>query len=423
VDGSLTVGLLTVSLLLGHQPPAAPWRALDGTGYLLAVLAVLPVLLRRTAPWSVLLASFAAWTALIALGFWPVVGVYGPLLAVYSTAACRGRPGAVAGVSLLAGIWIFAGLVTPGSDMRAVVSQAVVVPPAFGLFGLQACRLADRNRRLAQLTEQLHRERAAHAEHAVTTERLRIARELHDVVAHHLSVVSVQSGLASYVFDADPPTARAALTTITQTSAEALEEMRSMLQVLRLGQNPAHGSAVTGGSEASDGERVPGASVSRTAADAEQDGDGGQPLRPLPALVRLPELIERLGAAGMEIRFSVSGMQRPLPPGVELCAYRIIQEALTNTLKHAGPTGVDVALHYGPVLLVGRVIDDGPRSPAGPGAAWALARPTVPGSGNGLIGMHERVRIYGGTLRAEPRPQGGFEVVFTLPSAPTPAQH
>lgn len=299
VDASLTVGLLTVCLALGHDRPPEPWRGLDPLGYLLAALTVLPVLARRSAPWTALVMCCAAYTALMTLGFWPVIGTYGTMLAGYSVAAYRGRRGAVGGTLLMAAMWVYGGLATPHShDARSVLIQAVVVPPLLSLFGLQAFQLDDRNRQLATATEQLKQEQADRAQHAVTAERLRIARELHDVLAHHLSVVSVQAGLAGYVFDADPVTARAALTTIARTSAEALEETRGLLQVLR---------------PASERTRPPtaGTAVAPEPGDAQPGAETASALRPLPGLPRVEDLVDRMRAAGLDTRLLVSGQERP----------------------------------------------------------------------------------------------------------------
>ena len=387
VDGALVVGQLAIAILLGAEPPPGPWHPLDVLGALLVALTVLPLAVRRRWPWGALGACCAAWTALIAAGYWPVIGCYGPILAVYTVAACRGARGAAGAVLLTASAWVYAGFTTPHSSMKSVLVQAAVVPAVVAFVGLQSHRLQDRNRRLEELTVLLRREQLARAENAVAAERLRIARELHDVVAHHLSVVSVQSGLATYVFDNDPPTAREALGAIALASTEALEEMRGLLQLLRARPDTVKGPEPSGA----------GRTVSAS---------------PPPGLSRLAELVERVRSAGLSARLLETGQQRPLTEGVELCAYRIVQEALTNTLKHAGSTDVVVTLHYGPALLVGRIVDDGPRR-----GGIASPRPEpLPGTRQGLIGMHERVRIHGGTLHAEPRRSGGFEVIFTLPA-------
>ncbi|RAG83109.1 sensor histidine kinase [Streptacidiphilus pinicola] len=411
MDSALAVGLLAVTVLLGSQggESAAPWRALDVPGDVLTTLTVLPVAARRRAPLSVLGACCGAWIVLIAAGYWPVVGSYGPMLALYSLVAARGWAGATAGAPPLGAVWVFGGLRAPhtGTGLEAIVAQAVVVPTVLAMFGLQAYRLAQRNRQLAHLTAQLAQEQAARARHAVTTERLRIARELHDVIAHHLSVVSVQTGLASYVFDSDPATARGALQTIADASGEALEETRTLLHLLR-----------TGADSGTDPQAPDGASP-RTTSPA-RSGPATPAPRPVPALSRIVELVDRMGTVGVDAELTVTGRERPLAQRVELSAYRIVQEALTNTLKHAGPTRAQIALHYGTEELTGRITDHGSTTAAAD--APPGGRTEIPGSGNGLIGMQERVRMLGGTVRAEPRAHGGFEVVFTLPAIPGQAE-
>jgi signal transduction histidine kinase len=220
-------------------------------------------------------------------------------------------------------------------------------------------RLQESHRRLAEVSHTL-------ARRAVVEDRLRIARELHDVVAHHMSVVAVQAGLARYVLRADPDTADAALGTVLDTSGEALDELRRVLELLRLGTDGADAGAV-------------------------------------PGLAYLPELLHRVRAAGVPVDVEITGTRRPLPSGVELCAYRVIQEGLTNVLRHAAPAAARVGLHYGDGTLRVTVTDDGTRTPS--------RQPP----GKGLMGMRERAMLYGGTVEAGPRPGGGFEVRLELP--------
>jgi signal transduction histidine kinase len=184
-----------------------------------------------------------------------------------------------------------------------------------------------------------------------------------------MSVISVQAGLARYVMGSDPDTASGALDTVLGTTAEALDEMRRMLALLRT--------------------------------------DDGEPYHPAPGLDRLDDLVERVRGAGVPVDLVVTGDRRPLAPGVDLCAYRVVQECLTNVLKHAGPASATVTLKYEPDRLVARVEDDGCRP--------AAAQPEQAG-GHGLIGMRERARLYGGTLAAGRRAEGGYAVVLTLPT-------
>jgi signal transduction histidine kinase len=223
-----------------------------------------------------------------------------------------------------------------------------------------------------------HQERARRA---VIDERIRIARELHDVVAHHLSVISIQAGLAKYVYRSDPETAGTALDTVESLITETLREMRRMLMLLRV--------------------------------EATEPGHPEDAYHPAPGLADLPMLVDRVRAAGVDVGLTVTGTPRPLPPGVELCAYRVLQESLTNVLTHAAPTSAHVVLDYGTTTLTVRVTDDGPAEPAGERSARLT-------TGQGLIGMRERALLYGGTLEARPRHPRGYTVQLVLPTAGMP---
>lgn len=232
-------------------------------------------------------------------------------------------------------------------------------------------------RELEMRASLLEREREEQARLAVALERERIARELHDEVAHALTVMVVQAGAAERLVETDPAGASEALQAITTTGRGALADMRRMLAGLR----------------------------------AEQSG---LDLAPQPGVADLPALADRLGEAGLPVELSVQGEARPLPPIVDLSAYRIVQEALTNALRHAGPARARVLLRYGPDALELRITDDGR-------GAQPPATVGEPASGHGLIGMRERVAIFAGELRAGPRPEGGFAVEASIPLRPEPA--
>ena len=219
----------------------------------------------------------------------------------------------------------------------------------------------------ARLAEQT---REAEAERRVAEERLRIARELHDIVSHTISVINVQAGVAAHVMAEQPALAHEALLTIKATSKEALRELRGMLGVLR-------------------------------------DVDAAQPRGPAPGLAQLDILIATARQAGIATTVVTSGETRPLPPSVDLAAYRIIQEALTNVLRHAGPASAEVRLSYEQDSVRLDVGDDGQ------GTA-AFSEPQER-SGHGIIGMRERAVAAGGTLEAGPCPNGGFGVHAWLP--------
>lgn len=212
-------------------------------------------------------------------------------------------------------------------------------------------------------------ERAAAEKRRADEERLRIARELHDVLAHSISVINVQAGVGLALLDSDPEQARTALTTIKAASKEALGEVRQVLDTLR--------------------------------------APGRAPRAPAPGLDRLPELVEQAADAGLTVEVETAGEPVALPPGADLAAFRIVQEALTNVVRHSGSRTARVRIAYAPGRLDLRIDDEGPAtgSPAG-------------GSGNGLAGMRERAAALGGTIDAGPRPDGGFGVRAELPVRP-----
>jgi signal transduction histidine kinase len=226
---------------------------------------------------------------------------------------------------------------------------------------------------LAQLEERARRleaEREENALRAVRDERTRIARELHDVVAHHVSAIAVQAGAAAEIVERNPQRAREALNFIQETSRQALTEMRAMLNVLR--------------------------STEEVAAARE----------PQPSLAQIDRLVGQSRAAGLPVTLRVEGTARPLPEALDLSAYRIVQEALTNSLKHAGPAHASVLVHYADDTLELDISDDG-QGPNG--------QPSEMGGGRGLIGMRERVALFGGELVTGAVPGHGFRVHARLP--------
>ncbi|GAA2103833.1 sensor histidine kinase [Streptomyces albiaxialis] len=376
-DLAIALGITAISLSLSHDRVPAGWSGADTRGTLLTCAVNLPLAFRRRAPLPLCLGTLALWTGYVALDYWPVVNTLGPLLALYTVASLRPLREAIGCALLLAAVWNFAGTTGEESSWATVLGQSVVYAAVICGFGHLARKAARRNVQLAELAEQLRRERAGAERRAVAEERVRIARELHDVVAHHMSVISVQAGLADYVFGSDPETARGALGTIADTSGEALVELRRLLAVLRV----EDGDSLVGAPHGEQAEFVP-----------------------APGLDRLPELAERVRAAGVPVEVTVTGEPHAPPPGLDQCAYRVVQEALTNVLKHAYPARARVAVEHRPRELVVTVTDDG-RGTDQP----------VPSGGHGLIGMRERARIYGGRVSAGPRAGGGYEVRLTLP--------
>ncbi|MET7702565.1 sensor histidine kinase [Streptomyces sp. NPDC005485] len=214
------------------------------------------------------------------------------------------------------------------------------------------------------------RSREEEARLRVAEERMRIARELHDVVAHHMALANAQAGTAKHLARSHPEQAERILGTLADTTSSALRELKTTVGLLR------------------------------------QANDTDAPLEPAPGLVRLPELTAACRSAGVKVTVSTEGTVRPLSPGVDLTAFRIVQEALTNVTKHASAATVQVGLAYTHDRLTITVTDDGAgTTPAAP----------APGHGFGLIGMRERAQSVGGDLRAGRRPDGGFEVMTALP--------
>jgi signal transduction histidine kinase len=340
-------------------------------GLVLLLLQVAPLLWRRSHPSLVLLVVAGAFGAKILLGFNPGIAGVGLLVAMYSVAAYE------FGVRRLvflvaAGLFFVAGFVVFGVTGNPR-SFAITVP---SLFFVTAWLIGDylRTRRayVAQLEDRaarLERERDQDRRLAADEERTRIARELHDVVAHDVSVIAIQAGAARAVQATRPEAAAQALGLIETTARDTLIELNRLLGVLRASN---------------------GAAPDR---------------RPQPGIGQLAGLVEELRAAGLEVDARVEGEARPLPPAVDLSAYRIVQEATTNVLKHARARRVDIRVHYAETMLALDIRDDG----AGNGADPASS------SGHGLIGMRERVALFGGELRAGRNPAGGFSVHARLP--------
>ncbi|MFC9815519.1 sensor histidine kinase [Streptomyces virginiae] len=388
VDSGLALGYVGAGLLLGRERPPAGWQPLDELGAVLTVLVGLALLARRIAPVAVFATSNALWIVFIACGYWPVVNSMPPLLGLYTVAATRGLRTSVGCAVVVTGTWVYAGLGNAeNSSMPTVLAQAVLFPAVVFVVGRGSGRLAERNRQFAELTFQLREQQEENARRALTEERVRIARELHDVVAHHMSVISLQAGMASYVFPTDPAASRRALDTIAGTSREALEEMRRMLDLLRVGRE----------------DRPDGRTDLDPDPDADPDDDA---YAPAPGLELLDRLLDRVRGAGVHVTMEVVGTPTPLPQGMELCVYRVIQEALTNVLKHAGPTSAAVTLRHESRAVVVTVTDEG---------SGAFRTNTVIAPGHGVIGMRERAKIYGGSVTAGPRTRGGFEVRLVLP--------
>ena len=250
-------------------------------------------------------------------------------------------------------------------------------------FGNVAWLSARRQAELVDRAEQLRLSQQRNIRGAVVDERVRIARDLHDVVAHHVAVMGVQAAAARRVLDRDPSVASEALRAVEETARSAVGELRGLLWVLR--------------SDTPDDDRI------TAAAETTPDGASDEARRSAPGMAELPELIASARNAGLEVTHGVYGDEQPVPDGVAVSAYRVVQEALTNVIKHAGPCRVDVRVRYRATSLEIEVTDDGTGTTAG-------GR-----QGFGLLGMRERVAVHDGELEAGPRPGGGFRVRATFP--------
>lgn len=350
-------------------------REWDALGVGLVVLQVLPLLWRQRAPRLVAWLTMAVWVVLQGVGYPQSLAIISPFIALYGLAAYLPRRQALLHAGLIGGLlfaWTAIGFfVTDNVAWTAIASVTfgVVLPVVLGFVeSARAARMAELERFHARQEEA----KSAAAREAVNSERARIARELHDVVAHEMTVMTLQAeGARRLAADADPRLAEA-LATIAASGRSGLAEMQRMIGVLR---------------ESAEG--------------------GGQGLTPAPSLRDIPGLARQVREAGMPVRLVMTG-DSPMPAGVELNAFRIVQEGLTNALKYAGPgASVTVELRRLPNEVTVMVRDDG---------RGAAAAPATHG-GHGLVGMRERVEALGGTLDVGPATGGGYVVKASLPTA------
>ncbi|MGW2015402.1 sensor histidine kinase [Streptomyces sp. NPDC001927] len=385
VDSFWAVVLFGLSVLwVGSTYPAVDNPAAYGV---VAALLCLVVALRRRAPEKMLVLTIVIGVAQLAFGLMPFFADFAMLVIIYTVAAHDG-PRWASRLALAAGLSAATLSQLRWPDQEEINSTAahvfftIIMTVPFALAWVLGDSLRTRRAYFAQLEERasrLEQEREAQAKVAVAAERARIARELHDVVAHNVSVMVVQADGAAYVLDSSPDQAKQALETISSTGRQALAEMRRLLGILRTGEHKEAGEYV-----------------------------------PQPDVEQIEDLVEQVRGAGLTVDFRIEGTPRPLPSGVELTAYRIVQEALTNTRKHGGPdVGASVRLVYFDDGLGLLVEDDGR------GATHEMYEDGgADGRGHGLIGMRERVGMVGGTLDAGPRPGGGFRISALLPLKP-----
>ena len=361
--GILLLGVFQIvgTTLGSHRQPER--EALDVLAYALLAAGPLALLVRRRYPASVLLVNFGAALAYVMLGY-PRGPIFLSLIVALFAAVLAGRR-LVAWAVLAAGYGAFLWLprvadVDPAPTLGAIIGLAAWL----GLLGTLAEVARVRRERAAERARMEAEEKRRRA----SEERLRIARELHDVLGHHISLINVQAGVALHLMEEKPEQARTSLSAIKDASKEALSELRSVLAILR-------------------------------------QVDEDAPRSPAPTLSRIDELVGRAGTAGLSVRTEVHGDVRQLPFGVDLAAYRIVQEALTNVARHAGPATATVHVTYGERDVTVQVDDDG---------TGLRERKPSPG-GSGIPGMRERAVAVGGELEAGPRPEGGFRFRARLP--------
>ena len=338
----------------------------------LILVQTLPVAVRRRHPVPVLVVTGAGIGAYSVLGYSEAGGNLGVLVALYTVAAHTDRRMAtIAAVTTALGI-----LLTFASYMQRdpnAAGQLLLVYPEYSVAWVAGMYLQGRRQdmnALRERAERLEREREERARLAVAEERARIARELHDVVAHHVSVMVVQAGAARRVAATDPSSARTAMAAVESAGRTALAEMRRMLEVLR---------------------------------------EDEPEFEPEPSLAEVESLVARVRVAGLPVELRIDGERPEVPPGVDLAAYRIVQEALTNVVKHAGQATARVRVAYAPDLVEVEVTDDG---------RGAAAHIGVESGGRGLVGMRERAMLYGGAVEAGPRTSGGYRVHAAFPIEP-----
>jgi signal transduction histidine kinase len=382
VQDSLIAAVLTILGVIGvfaHLEVDLPegggvsrLRHMDWVGIALILLQTVPLTWRRIAPMAVLVVTGSAMLGFFALGYFLSFAALGVLVALYTVASIYPR-----GVSIRVGLVSAVVLVVitvmsrEPFEVDAILAEGLLVGAAWFLGDAVRIRRGQVIK-LEELADRLEHEREQLARAAVARERRVIARELHDVVAHNVSVIAAQAGAARRVFDTAPNDALVSLGSIEATAREALTEMRRLTGFLRT------------------------------------DSDGATDWSPQPGLSSIPALLEQVRDAGVDVTLRVEGVPRPIPASLDLTAYRITQEALTNVMKHAGRARTHVVVTYGELTVELRIEDEGSGLPA----AAIRADHQQP---FGHLGMRERVALFGGLLRVGRRPSGGFAVEAVLP--------
>lgn len=385
--GALTATAFVLCLLGGMlqvdgSTPAPP----PAIAYLIAVLSCAALPLRRRVPLAAMAATTAGGALVPPAGLLLTPLIVAPaLITAYSySLTARTERRAAGAVSLISATLLVASIPSSGALSWQDASRMGVVAAFPLMAGVLGYSVRNRRAYLAAVEERARRaeeSRDSEALRRVAEERVRIARELHDLVAHQITLANAQATVAAHLFDTRPEQTRKSLKELVETTGDALDDLRATVGLLR------------------------------------QSGDTAGSVEPAPGLSRLPTLIESFRRAGLEVSVHQEGTARQLPPGVDLTAYRIVQEALTNVAKHAGTGSARVRLAWNRDRVSITVADDGggaptaPTASTGPGTSTAADRPP----GYGLIGMRERATAVGGHLSAGRRPEGGFLVSTQLP--------
>ncbi len=373
-DGLLAVGIL-VLFVSAISPGGFEYLDDQPLGLVVAVsvAGVVPVVVRRRWPWAAAVGLAIVMLVSAVLGLRTLTEGVSLLVVVYTVAAHMALRQAVAATAVVGAATAVVIARTPGVTAGIWFYNALLVLVCFFIGRTVFTRRAYVDA-LEERAVAAEATREAAAREAVLEERRRIARELHDVVAHHISVMGVLATGARRTLSRDPVAADEALSTIEATGRATLREMRRLLDVLR------------------------------------RDDEPDASLEPQPGVAGLETLVEKVREAGLNVQLRVVGTPRTLDPGIDLTVFRIVQEGLTNALKHAGPASAEVRVEFRPDRLLLDVEDNGRGEDAGNGRR----------TGHGLVGMRERISLYGGTLRTGSRRGGGYSVAASIPLDPAP---
>lgn len=386
-EGAVTATAFVLCLLGGVAQVDDTFSAPPAAAYAIAVVSCAALTARRRAPLAALAATTASGVLVPLLGLLLSPPIVAPaVITAYSySLTARTERRAVGAVALASLVLLAASTPLSGGLSWQDASRMTSVAAFVLVAGVLGNSVRNRRAYLAAVEERALRaekSRDGEARRRVAEERVRIARELHDLVAHQITLANAQATVAAHLFDTRPEQARKSLGQLVETTGHALDELRATVGLLR------------------------------------QSGDAAAPAEPAPGLSGLPALLESFRRAGLEVSVHQEGTARPLPPGVDLTAFRVVQEALTNVTKHAGTDSARVRLDWSRERVTLTVADDGGGARGASDPTGPVDPPGRPPPGYGLIGMRERATAVGGHLSAGRRPEGGFLVRAQLPVPP-----